>query len=244
MQSAVATVEQDHTMDSTIEALEKVRVGEVFRSRKNRVYRVTFDGQMLVAKVYPAGGEDRAAREYSILQKTGCRHVRVPRPVKCDGRALLMEYIESKTVTEIIDSSSSDAEPTLLRVIGWLSDFHHAHGLQLCRGDCVLHNFLVAEEGVVGIDFEEAHEGDPIEDLGQVIASYLSMRPAFLESKFLTAERIASEYMTRSGLGRDRDTPHAVSCALRHYAGFREDGDLLRKWADRIECTGLASRDE
>jgi len=235
------TVEQDRTMDSFIEALENARAGEVFRSRKNRVFRVVIGGETLVAKVYPPGGDARASHEYSVLQACVERDVAVPRPVKHSGRALLMEYVEGMTATESIDSSPARPEPTILSVIEWLSEFHGAHGSQLCRGDGILHNFLMAPERVVGIDFEEAHEGHPLEDLGQVIASFLSMRPAFVPEKMSVARRAAGEYLKRTGIDSGAEIPLAVSDGLRHYAKFRDDGDTLTAWADRIVRDGLVS---
>lgn len=230
-------------MDSSVESLEKARVGEVFRSRKNRVFKVVLGGEVLVAKVFPPDGIQRALHEHAILVACAERGVRVPRPVKLDGRVLLMEYIAGGTAAELIDSPGSDAELILSESVKWLSDFHRAHSGRLCRGDCVLHNFLMTPGGVVGIDFEEAHEGDPVEDLGQVIASYLSMRPMFLEGKFAVAGRIASRYAEQSGHDRAEEVPHAVSVALRHYGRFREDGDDLLAWADAIERRGLVFRE-
>jgi aminoglycoside phosphotransferase (APT) family kinase protein len=231
-------------MDSIIDALENARIGEVFRSRKNRVFRVLLAGETLVAKVYPPGGDARASNEYSVLQACVEREVAVPRPVKHSGRALLMEYVEGMTATESIDSSPARTEPTLLSIIEWLSEFHGAHGSRLCRGDGVLHNFLMTPEGVVGIDFEEAHEGRPLEDLGQVIASFLSMRPAFVPVKMSVARRAAGEYLKRTGIDSGTEIPLAVSDALRHYAKFRDDGDTLLAWADRIARDGLVSREK
>jgi len=222
-------------MDLAIEALESARVGQVFRSRKNRVFRVTIGGETFIAKVFPPGGDDRAVHEHSALKSCVERGVRVPRPVGCSGRSLVMEYVEGKTAAESVDSDPADSEGTLLGVIDWLSEYHRAHDQQLCRGDSVLHNFLLARRGVVGIDLEESHGGYPIEDVGQVIASFLSMRPAFTEGKIAMVKNITFEYMARSGLDRAEDVPEAVSDALRFYAGFRADCDLLNAWAERIE---------
>ncbi len=226
-------------MDITLEDLEKARVGDVFRSRKNRVFKVVIGGDTLVAKVFPPDGSDRACSEHEILQACAERQIRVPRPVKLAGRALVMEYVAGRTASEALDAPGSDAEHVLRDVVDWLSGFHAADSSGMCRGDCVLHNFLMTSEGVVGIDFEEAHRGNPADDLGDVIASYLSMRPQFIEEKFAIAERVVSEYMSRSGRDGSGDIPLAVANSLRHYGAFRKDGALLREWADWIEREGL-----
>lgn len=230
-------------MDTTPEGLEKARVGEVFRSRKNRVFKVVIGGDTLVAKLFPLDGSERARAEHEVLQECVKRQVRVPSPVKLEGRVLIMGYVAGRTAAEAVDTPGSDAEQILLDVVDWLAGFHVVNSFRLCRGDCVLHNFLMTPEGVVGIDFEEAHEGDPTEDLGEVIASYLSMRPQFVEGKFATARRIASEYEARSGHGGNEEVPRAVANALRRYSVFREDGTLLRTWAERIEREGLTFRE-
>lgn len=243
MLGTAATVDWNCTMDTTPEGLEAARVGDVFRSRKNRVFKVVIGGDTLVAKVFPPDGSDRARGEHAILEACVERHVRVPRPVKLDGCVLMMEYIPARTAAEAIDAPGSDAERILLGVVDWLSGFHAANSFGVCRGDCVLHNFLMASEGVVGIDFEEAHEGSPAEDLGEVIASYLSMRPQFLEGKFVIARRVSSEHAVLSGRDLGGEVPRAVAKALRHYGDFRKDGALLREWADWIEREGLVFRE-
>lgn len=243
MPSTATTVDRNHDMDSYVEALEKARVGDVFRSRKNRVFKVVMGGDTLVAKVFPPDGGDRARSEYAILQACVERHVRVPRPVKLEDRILVMEYVAGRTAAEAIDFPGSDAERILLDVVDWLSGFHAANSYGACRGDCVLRNFLMTSEGVVGIDFEEAYEGNPADDLGEVIASYLSMRPQFVEGKFAIARRITSEHVHKSGRDSSGYVPLAVAKALRHYSAFRKDGALLREWADWIEREGLVFRE-
>ncbi|MBN1677587.1 MAG: phosphotransferase [Candidatus Thermoplasmatota archaeon] len=239
-----ATVIRNSIMESTIDDLEKARIGQVYRSRKNRVFRVSIEGETFVAKLFPPGQDEMALHEYSVLQGCVERGVRVPRPVKLLGRSILMEFVEGRTAAEVTDASPDAIEPTLLLVADWLSVFHKAHGLSLCRGDCVLHNFLMTSNGVLGIDFEEAHLGNPIEDLGQVIASFLSMRPAFTDGKMVLARRVVSEYMEGYGPDGNEAVPRAVSDALRHYAQFRPDGDLLNSWADKIGSRGLVSWQE
>jgi Ser/Thr protein kinase RdoA (MazF antagonist) len=230
-------------MDISVEALESARVGQPFRSRKNRVFKVVIGGDTLVAKVFPPDGSDRARSEYATLQACVERQVRVPHPVKLEGRVLVMEYVTGRTAAEAVDSPGSDTEQILRDVVDWLSGFHAATSSGMCRGDCVLHNFLMASEGVVGIDFEEAHRGNLADDLGEVIASYLSMRPQFVEGKFAVARRVASEHVGGPGRDGSGEVPRAVASALRHYGAFRKDGDVLREWADWIEREGLVLRE-
>ncbi len=157
--------------------------------------------------------------------------------------AFIMSAVDGDNASEVFDScfeiSSNSAGDTKLgqladHVASWLYSFHKAFDFEYIRGDSILRNFIEVPGGLVGIDLEESHEGDPIEDLGQVCAYIIATRPMFIDAKFDFARAIVAEYEDRSKSDIRLKLPRSVSCALRYYGGFRSDCALMCEWADRI----------
>jgi tRNA A-37 threonylcarbamoyl transferase component Bud32 len=228
---------------------EKLRVGEVFRSRKNRVFRVSYGGKTLIAKVYPSSNTDAAREEFEILQRCSDLGLRVPRPVELVGNTIVMTCVEGVNVSEAVDhllDESTVAEPDSVHDLAegladWLALFHKAFEFKFCRGDTILRNFLLSKDGIHGIDFEEAHEGDPISDIGELCASILGMRPLFGLRNMEMTSSFVDKYWKSTGEDRSSDLPESVAKALEHYARFRDDGEVLRTWSRKIRSSGMRS---
>ncbi len=232
----------------SLKDLESNRVGEVYPSRKNKVFRAMVDGELVIAKVY-AADRTRAEREYSVLTRAFDHGLRVPQPLSLHEFGILMELIEGDGAGHVFDvlwsEEPASAEVTIRRadfnraISHWLADFHKAFAFKFTRGDSILKNFVVTPAGFVGVDFEEAVEGDPLNDLGQVCSYVLSADPPFTEAKFACAKEITSGYWRYSGLDRSGELGSKVAEALRYYSRFRRDGESLRQWASRIESEAL-----
>ncbi len=234
---------------------EKIRVGEVFRSRKNRVFRVMYNGRLQIAKVYPSARSDVASEEFLLLGKCRELGLRVPMPVELVGSTIVMTYLEGPNVADVADRFLSDeansgAKPEMSPdqmadgLADWLASFHKAFGFSLCRGDTILRNFLQTEGKIYGLDFEETHNGDTIDDLGEICANVLGMRPLFGTPNARIALAIVSRYWTAIGKDRSAELPEAIASGLEHYAKFRDDGMLLEKRAQRFRKEGLGALQE
>jgi len=69
---------------------EKLRIGDVFRSRKNKGYSgISYEGRTLIAKVYPQSGGDSARREFEVLKKCSDLGLRVPVPIELAGARIV-----------------------------------------------------------------------------------------------------------------------------------------------------------
>lgn len=230
--------------DRAIRELERRRRGGLFASRKNRVFRSVFDGRECVVKVFREGSEEAAPKEFRILRDCSAAGVPVPGPIDCIGGAVLMEFVPGEPVSDLFDRlvAASDGQELsegfqglACDLAGWLSRFHSAFGFETARGDAILRNFLMAEGGVVGLDFEEAARGDTLSDIGQLCASALMTDPPFTQVKVSFARDLASRYWERTGRDRSVDLPSAVAEAIRHYAPYRRNARELMDEADRVE---------
>ena len=232
--------------DLSLDELESVRVGEAYSSRKNTVFRARLDGEVVITKVYREG-RGRAEREFSVLERASEKGLLVPRPIGLRDFGILMEFVEGDNASVVFDSLwDEDSVDAILRradfvhaVSAWLADFHRAFAFSLCRGDSILKNFIVGPRGLTGIDFEEAVEGDPLNDLGQTCSYVLSTDPMFTDAKFRCAKDIFAGYESLAGTDRSEEFSSKVAESLRYYSRFRRDGETLRAWASRIETENL-----
>lgn len=228
---------------------EKIRVGDVFRSRKNRVFRVMYNGELQVAKVYPSAKSVTAREESRLLKRCRELGLRVPTLVELVGGTIVMTYLGGPNLADVADrtlsnEATSEAEGGMLPdrmadgLADWLASFHKAFEHSFCRGDTILRNFLESDGAVYGLDFEEAHKGDPITDLGELCANILGMRPLLGRRNAQLAKSIVNRYWTLTGRDRSTDLPDAIASGLEHYARFRDDGKVLGNWALRFRREG------
>lgn len=239
--------------------LEGCVIAPPLPSRKNLVFRVRWRGRTCAAKVFGPASEERAATEYRVLGLCRERRLRTPRPIVLRDGVVIMSWLSGMPAFEVFLSrlrsaggadsrgrgagsfevERSQVAPVLDGVAAWLAGFHRAFRCELRRGDAILKNFICSGKVIYGIDFEEAREGDPLEDVGQLCAHILASGERFMTPLFDAARYFALRYWARLGEDRSGELPRAVASGLEHYARYRRDGPLLRQWARRIRDGGL-----
>ena len=232
--------------------LESCRIGEVFPSRKNKVFRVEIGDRIIVVKEFPQDARSRLRRELEMLKRCHGAGIAVPEPISTHGDAVLMEYIEGPSLAESFDliaakdakSERSTEESRVTIVDGlasWLASFHRSVGFEMYRGDSILKNFILSGDKVYGIDFEESGKGDPIQDVGQACSYILSSNPPFTDAKFGFVTDLTARYWEKVGRDRSADLPESIAQGLEHYAPFRSDRQRLLEWAHRMRMNGMPS---
>jgi hypothetical protein len=228
----------------SIRDLECDRRGHDFKSRKNRVFRSVFQGNDCVVKEYSGEFPGGPATEESVLIECAKAGVRVPRLLAHIENAIVMEFIEGDNVADVFDEACDRAtapDPSNeLNAMGnalarWLWEFHGAFSHHRIRGDGILRNFIIDSSGIVGLDFEESSEGDPIDDLGFLISNILMTDPPFTELKLSFARHVARCYWGFAGRDRSSDLPIAVSRGIQHYAKYRSNVRELTDKAILVE---------
>lgn len=224
--------------------LEEGRLGEYFRSRKNRVFRASVDGKDCVVKVFREGLADRAEHEYRILERCHGSGVPVPRPLALLEGAILMEHVPGVPVSmlfdDLVEASGRELSQALVdlavSLATWLHSFHSCLSFEKTRGDAILRNFLMTDRGVVGLDFEEAACEDTLVDLGVLCASALASDPPFTGVKLAFAGRLVDSYQGSVGRDISADMPVVISKAIRHYAQYRVNREELVEKAELLEA--------
>jgi len=217
------------------EELEKFRLENSlsknpFDSKKNNVFKIVYNGKECVAKVYSDEFVTRAENEFLILEECKKREVPAPEPIELRNGAIIMTYVDGVRAYELL---SEKPEKTLEEVAFWLGDFHKSFNWKMCRGDCILKNFIIGEK-TYGIDFEETFPGEPMFDVGQAIAHLLASGNKFSNERFSLSRIFAKKYFSYTKKKNER-LSYYIAEGLRHYARYRHDGEQLRTWACRIE---------
>jgi tRNA A-37 threonylcarbamoyl transferase component Bud32 len=204
-----------------------------FVSRKNSVYLVRRNDERLILKVFAS---DRADNEYRVLRDAYGAGIPVPRPVELKGRAILMEFVEGRTVNDLVDEGAGPGP--VLGVASWLARFHRTFLREddqvLLKSDAIFKNFIVADR-VYGIDFELSRPGRPEEDVGEAISFLLDTYPMFTDDKYRLAVAFINRYQDESGIIL-QDIESSIAKSLIEAASFRPGQQELiyRKAKDLI----------
>ena len=240
------------TLEMNIKDVKKGMIGEPFQSRKNHVFKFRRDGKIFVAKIYSEEFRSRAQKEYDILKDCLNKKVRVPAPLEFNDDIIIMEYLQGQNacdhfemiynnwIEEIKNERSSLKEPPqdLLLFCDdlacWLYDFHRSFDFKTARGDSILRNFIVVNNKIYGLDFEEAGDADPLNDLGDLCAFILALRPVFTEEKYKVVKILSERYWDHSKKSRYDELAGFIADSLEYYGRFRSDQELLKHEAERL----------
>jgi len=161
-------------------------------SKRNRVWIAETDVRPVVVKQSLSKRAGNEFEELLVARKAG---IDVPYPLFMDGDYLILEYIQGDTCDAMINHLFS---PEVAEKLGiWLAGFHEkmqSNGPRRIRGDSVLSNFVFSDGKVFGLDLEDSGPGDPLDDLGQVVASILGNEPFFTPIKFDLSIRLIESY--------------------------------------------------
>lgn len=222
--------------------LEEATVEKTFRSKKNKVQKINYDGKYFVLKEYNPEFLEGLKIEKDLLESCEERGILVPKIIKAKNDTLILEYISGKNCKRLFDKIEDVKvkKRILSNIASWLAKFHKEFELKKRRGDSILANFISTDEKVYGIDFEEAEEGDPYIDVGDMCTSIMRLRPAFTEERFSQTKFFLNEYFFKS-LAPYKDMTEQVSRSLIHYSKYSSMGDLMKEWAEKIRSNGLSS---
>lgn len=151
-----------------------------FYSRRNEVVLVharRFDGSSFdfVYKRYIAGQMETEYRYLSRMQG-----VLGPLVLAKGTKALALEYIKGPLLIEKLEETEKTGEPFypyLDMLIDFLDRFYKVFPGCL-YGDINLRNFIIAQNGLRGIDLELAGRGEIADDIGRTAAYLLTYEPS------------------------------------------------------------------
>ena len=164
------------------------------KSRKNTVISLKIHPKgeepiTLVAKMFIAG---RFKNELSILKSSWFHGLAVPQVFEAQDDVILMDFIPGDP---FVDRINKTFEPHLIdRLAEWYYNYHRVHGQ--IKGDPRLRNFIVQNDQIFGVDFEESREDLWMVDIGGVCASLLDTDPIFDPRKRVLSWRFLEKYLS------------------------------------------------
>ncbi|MCD1294036.1 protein kinase [Methanocella sp. CWC-04] len=212
---------------------ERLRFIKKFPSKKNSVYLVERAGKQYVLKLYAT---DRWQNEFRVLSAAYDLGIAVPAPIEARDNAVLMEYIDGKTVNDHLNEKFD--QDLVLSVASWLARFHlafYSEDSVLLKSDAIFKNFILSERIIYGIDFELSRPGRPEEDVGEAISFLLDTEPMFTDEKYRLACKFIKRYENDSGIVL-HDIEDSIAKSLIEAASFRpaHSSLLLKKAKDII----------
>lgn len=152
-------------------------------SKRNKVYRIVEDQGSYILKRFENHENYLREKEIlSILKKAG---VRVPTIIKAQddylhledlGQVNFLDWYEKEEKNKTLDLSMA------YELLGWLKDFYSAlfdfYGEQLILYDINFKNFILVDDKIYGIDFEQVQPGNIEEDAGRLTAFALTYDPS------------------------------------------------------------------
>jgi len=143
-----------------------------FISKRNQIF--LRDG--LVVKRLT--GPEQAVEEAENLFRLYQAGVSVPRVMKQIHNEIIMEYIPGETIPDFLERMEAERDEALLRQTAqrlflWFKQFYEAVDYGRTgeiRGEVNGRNFIIAENRVVSVDFEERAFGKAEQDIGRLLA--------------------------------------------------------------------------
>lgn len=165
-----------------------------FKSRKNQVYllekrhNTSETIHKLVVKKYSTQGQ--LEKEVSLLRVLHSGGVTVPNIILVQDNLVFMSYVNGVLLLDYLEDRERNLTPAqgiidvTVKLSNWLSNFYKLtklhYGEAFSYGDLNARNFILAQDGIWGIDLEDASPQESSEyDLAGLCANLLTYDPAF-----------------------------------------------------------------
>ncbi len=211
------------------------------KSKKNTVISLDIapkneETRTLVAKMFIAG---RFKNELSILKSSWSHGLAVPKVLEAREDVILMNFISGET---LVDRINRTFEPHLIDMLAeWYYNYHRVHGQ--IKGDPRLRNFIVHNDQIFGVDFEESREDLWMVDIAGVCASLLDTDPIFDPRKRTLSWRFLEKYLSLFPVPPRNETVYTdfitvIADTLLQTSHWREDRKIL-ELSEKIRAEGL-----
>jgi len=214
---------------------DDIRIIQKYKSKKNEVYEIVGDGQEYILKIFSKQRKNYLLPEISVLSCVE-QHLG-PTMFAYDeyNSFLLLEKIPGENLCEVLNNCSLDIkqkEKVMSLLANWFATFHKEFSMTGCttviRGDAILRNFIVSDKKIIGVDFEEARQENPYEDIGEICASILDTDPMFTAQKIKLVKIFLKNYEDQVLWRCDKDISLLIIKYLQNHLRFRKE-DTAKK---------------
>jgi len=140
-----------------------------FNSKRNNVY--LHDNMVFKEHKSSKAASLEAEALTSLIQKG----VAVPEVIKVESNVLCLEYIEGTPLPDFLlkQETVSKCSKAADDIVNWFESYYNAVNYSATseiRGDVNGRNFIITNNGIVGVDFEDHVYGRMETDLGKLLA--------------------------------------------------------------------------
>jgi len=190
-----------------------------FKSRKNQVYLLEKKNypamtiNQIVVKKYPSC--ERLEKEVSLLRMLHASGLTVPDIILVQENILFLDYINGVLFLDYLEICEKNFTPAqemlsvIVKLSNWLNDFYkltkHHYGKAYSYGDLNARNFILTDDGIWGIDLEDASPLEPPEyDLAGLCANLLTYDPPFTPWKIALSRILYDQFSAIIPLDREQ----------------------------------------
>jgi RIO-like serine/threonine protein kinase len=151
---------------------------------------------------------EAAEREVEFLKILGNNNVAVPKVIKIEGNILCLEYITGKPLPDFMmehDAIYRCGKVAEILAI-WLESYYVAVNhdtTSIIRGDVNGRNFLVVNDRIVGVDFEELIFGRKESDFGRLLAYIATYNYDDTKVQRTMEEKLTESFIKRFSLSEE-----------------------------------------
>lgn len=196
------------------------------KSKRNSVKQV---GNTII-KTYRLGDIAHEVMIYRMLQQANVAHAKV---LAVSLNQLQLEYLSGATLLEIlIDAEAKQISfiPYLNQWFAYMLEFYKAT-VSYRHGDVHLSNFIVHHNQVIGLDFEQAIQQEPVKDIADCMVYLLFYNPILTSYKKETVATWFAQLPIRKQISDDEwyseleEALHRLN--LRRQSSYSVDWDFL-----------------
>ncbi|AOT69551.1 RIO1 family regulatory kinase/ATPase [Geosporobacter ferrireducens] len=171
---------------------QKIRL----KSKKNQVYRIIEDDRSFIEKNFIETEKmEKEAEILRTLKKQGCN---VPAVLKIYENTLLLEDLGEVTLLDWYGKKEKegavDYSEMINRLSQWMKSFYsityHYYNKSIILRDVNFRNFMIKDDEVYGVDFEDVQAGNIETDAGKLAAFSMTYHPEMTAWKLLFAAEL------------------------------------------------------
>lgn len=158
-------------------------------SKRNQVYRIIEDNNKYISKTF--SNQENMKKEIEILKLLNCYEVNVPDIISINNQTIILEDLGEVTLLDWYESlekeNSCEYTDVMIKLGQWMKKFYFAtksyFNQQMILSDVNFRNFIIKDNEIYGIDFEQSKPENIEIDAGKLIAYALNYDPAMTEWK-------------------------------------------------------------
>lgn len=168
---------------------------EKFKSKKNSVHLISCKDNLYVLKKY----KDiyKKNKEEEILRLLYNENLNTPKIVMENEDSLVLEYINGITLTDWLLTNeiniNNKYDNLIISLVKWIYNYDQliekCYPLYKGLGDVNLRNFLVSNDEIYGVDFEDVGGGCIEQDISGIILYILTYDPPYTQWKIGFAQK-------------------------------------------------------